>query len=249
MFRGWFGSYHRLSPLQGAPAQQFLQYPLHTGSGCQNGEKGILHMSEDLLREILGKANKNDTFRQLLIQAQERGVLIQVFANPHNLDEFIIGYVRSVGPDTCTIEEIRYSGEEDGNNSFLIRDVVEIAEDTRLLRRVALLREYADSIEEPEALDAEVADCFTSELERAQAQGEMVNCKISSLRDFRHVSGFVRDLSGGYVRIALITMEGDPDGIATIRISDIVSVYRNEKRQQAAMLFHSERDRLYPELL
>ena len=30
-------------------------------------------MSEDLLREILGKANKNDTFRQLLIQAQSPG--------------------------------------------------------------------------------------------------------------------------------------------------------------------------------
>ena len=206
-------------------------------------------MSEDLLREILGKANKNDTFRQLLIQAQEREVLIQVFVNPHNLDEYVVGYVRSVGPDTCTVEEIRYSGEEDGNNSFLIRDVIQIAEDTRLLRRVALLREFADTIEEPEEVPAAPADCFTSELERAQARGEMVNCKISSMRDFRHVAGFVREIQGGYVRIDLITMEGDPDGVATIRISDIVSVYRNEKRQQAAMLFHSERDRLYPELL
>jgi len=206
-------------------------------------------MSEDLLREILGKANKNDTFRQLLIQAQERGELIQVFANPHNLDEFVIGFVRSVGPDTCTMEEIRYSGEEDGNNSFLIRDVIQIAEDTRLLRRVALLRERAAEIDEPEELDAEVSDCFVTELERALVRHEIVNCKISTLRDFRHVSGFVREVRGGYVRIALITMEGDLDGLATIRINDIVSVYRNEKRQQAAMLFHSERDRLYPELL
>lgn len=206
-------------------------------------------MSEDLLREILGNANKNDTFRQLLIRAHERQMLLQVFANPHNLDEFIIGYVNSIGPDTCTMEEIRYSGEGDGNNSFLIRDVIEIAEDTRLLRRVALLREHTEEIAEAEEIDTEVSDCFITELERAFARHEMVNCKIATPRDFRHVSGFVRDIRDGYVQIALVTMEGDPDGTATIRINDIVSVYRNEKRQQAAMLFHSERDRLYPELL
>ena len=74
-----------------------------------------------------------------------------------------------------------------------------------------------------------------------------MNCKITTPRDFRHVSGFVRSLLNGYVQIELITMEGDLDGMATIRVGDISSVYRNEKRQQAAMLFHSEQDRLYPE--
>lgn len=206
-------------------------------------------MSEDLLREILGNANKNDTFRLLLIQARDRQSLIQVYANPHNLDEFVIGYVRTVGPDTCTMEEIRFNGEDDGNNSFLIRDVVQIAEDTRLLRRVALLRECAHLLGDPDGLEPETSDCFITELERAQARHEMVNCKIATHRDFRHVTGFVDQLKDGYVRIAIVTMEGDPDGLATIRVNDIVSVYRNEKRQQAAMLFHSERDRLYPELL
>lgn len=206
-------------------------------------------MSEDLLREILGNANKNDTFRQLLIQAQATQTLLQVFANPHNLDEYVVGCVRSVGPDTCTMEEIRYTGEGDGNNSFLIRDVVQIAEDTRLLRRIEILRERAHLMDESEEFESEVSDCFLTELERAQALHEMVNCKIATTRDFRHASGFVHGIKDGYVQIALITMEGDPDGLATIRLNDIVSVYRNEKRQQAAMLFHSERDRLYPELL
>lgn len=205
-------------------------------------------MSEDLLREILGNANKNDTFRQLLAQARDQHTLIQVFANPHNLDEHVIGYVRSLGADTCTMEEIRSTGDEDGNNSFLIRDVIQIAEDTRLLRRIEILRERGHAIEESETFLSEVSDCFLTELERAQGLHEMVNCKIATLRDYRHVSGFVRNIKDGYVQIALITMEGDPDGLATIRINDIVSVYRNEKRQQAAMLFHSERDRLYPEL-
>lgn len=205
-------------------------------------------MSEDLLREILGNANKNDTFRQLLVQARDQHTLLQVFANPHNLDEYVVGFVRSIGPDTCTMEEIRYTGEEDGNNSFLIRDVIQIAEDTRLLRRIEILREREDAIEDPEPMMSEVSDCFLTELERAQTLHEMVNCKIATMRDFRHVAGFVRNIRDGYVQIALITMEGDPDGLATIRINDIVSVYRNEKRQQAAMLFHSERDRLYPEL-
>lgn len=205
-------------------------------------------MSEDLLREILGNANKNDTFRQLLVQARDRHTLIQVFANSHNLDEYVVGFVRSIGPDTCTMEEIRYSGEEDGNNSFLIRDVIQIAENTRLLRRIEILRERGQVLEESEALQSDVSDCFVTELERARALHDMVNCKIATFRDFRHVAGFVRHVRDGYVQIALITMEGDPDGLATIRINDIVSVYRNEKRQQAAMLFHSERDRLYSEL-
>jgi hypothetical protein len=206
-------------------------------------------MSEDLLREILGNANRNDTFRQLLIRAQEARALVQVYANPHNLDEFVVGYVRSVGPDTCTMEELRFNGEHDGNNTFFMRDIVQIASDTRLLRRIELLQERAgEEAVRDDDLDAEVADCIQVELERAMARRDMVNCKIISHRDFRHVSGFVRAVLEGYVQIELITMEGDPDGVATIRVSDIASVYRNEKRQQAAMLFHSERDRLYPEL-
>ncbi len=209
-------------------------------------------MSEDLLREILGNANKNDTFRQLLVRAQDANALVQVFSNPHNLDESVIGYVRSVGPDTCTMEEMRFTGEVDGNNTFFMRDVIEIATDTRLLRRIELLQERSEGVEmdddDDDGLSPEVPDCITAELEHAQARREMVNCKIATPRDFRHVSGFVRAVLNGYAEIELITMEGDPDGIATIRVSDITSVYRNEKRQLAAMLFHSERDRLYPEL-
>ncbi len=208
-------------------------------------------MSEDLLREILGNANKNDTFRLLLVRAQEARALVQVYANPHNLDEFIVGYVRSVGADTCTMEELRYTGEHDGNNTFLMRDVVEIATDTRLLRRIELLQEHveveAEGEEDEESFEPEVSDCISIELERALGRNEIVNCKITTPRDFRHVSGFVRSLLNGYVQIELITMEGDLDGMATIRVGDISSVYRNEKRQQAAMLFHSEQDRLYPE--
>jgi len=206
-------------------------------------------MSEDLLREILGNANRNDTFRQLLVRAQDAHALVQVYANPFNLDESTIGYVRTVGPDTCTMEEIRYTGEPDGNNTFLMRDIVQIATDTRMLRRIELLQERPEAL----ALDdedeiPEVPDCILSELEQACARREMVNCKVTTPRDFRHVSGFVRAILNGYAEIEMITMEGDPDGLATIRVSDIASVYRNEKRQQAAMLFHSERDRLYPEL-
>lgn len=206
-------------------------------------------MSEDLLREILGNANKNDTFRQLLVRAQDARVLVQVYANPHNLDECTIGYVRTVGPDTCTMEEIRYSGEPDGNTTFFMRDIVQIASDTRLLRRIELLQERSETLTTDTDDDLpEASDCILSELQRAAGSQEMVNCKVATPRDFRHVSGFVRSIINGYVEIEMITMEGDPDGLATIRVSDITSVYRNEKRQLAAMLFHSERDRLYPEL-
>ncbi len=206
-------------------------------------------MSEDLLREILGNANKNDTFRQLLVRTQDARTLVQVFSNPHNLDESTIGYVRSIGPDTCTMEEMRYTGEADGNNTFFLRDVIQIATDTRLLRRIELLQERNDADDEEDGIAPEASDCIVAELKHAQARLEMVNCKIATPRDFRHVSGFVRSIIDGYAEIDVITMEGDPDGVATIRVNDITSVYRNEKRQQAAMLFHSERDRLYPELL
>ena len=204
-------------------------------------------MSEDLLREILGKANQNDPFRQLLLRAQEAHALVQAFVNPHNLDEFIIGYVRSVGPDTCTMEERRATGETDGNNTFYLRDVIQVSTDTRLLRRIELLEERTDTVIEEEVAP-EVPDCIQAELEQAQTRRELVNCKLATPRDFRHVSGFVRALINGYAEIELITMEGDPDGVATIRIADIATVYRNERRQQAAMLFYGERDRLYPEM-
>lgn len=194
-------------------------------------------MSDDLLREILKEANRNDLFRQVLSKARQQRTLVQIHANAQNLEQSHLGYVRSVGDETLLLQELTWEGETDGTTAFNMRDIVQISQNTRKLRRVQLLHDEGLPPEdlEIETLEEECSDCVEAELQRAQSNGELVSLRVATDHDYNQIGGFVTLVGDGYVQLEMLTTAGEPDGVCTIRVRDIASVMRNDRQHRAAM--------------
>lgn len=204
-------------------------------------------MSDDLLRDILREANKGDMFRKVLAQARDTKSLVQIYANAQNLEQSHIGFVRSLGGETLLLQELTWEGETDGTTAFGMREVLEIATNTRKLRRTQLLFEQGlhDLSEEEEIIEEECDNCVEEELKRAQSAEELVSLRVATEHDYTQVGGFVRYVGDGYVQVEMITTAGEPDGLATLRIKEVACVMRNDRQHRAAMQFYKYREQLY----
>ena len=207
----------------------------------------IAIMSDDIIREILREANKSDLFRKVLLQARSARRLVQVFANAQNLDQSHVGFVRNLGEDTLLLQELTWEGEPDGTTAFNMRELIQVSENTRKLRRVQLLNEqglhpFGESLDH---FDEEAVDCVETELKRAQEQEQLVSLRISTDHDYSQLGGFVRFVGDGYVQLELITTAGEPDGLATLRMKDVACVMRDDRQHRAAMQYYRFRAQLY----
>lgn len=204
-------------------------------------------MSDDLLREILREANKGDLFRKILTQARVSKTLVQIYANPQNLEQSHVGFVRSLGEETVLLQELTCEGEPDGTTAFGIRQILEIAQNTRKLRRVQLLHERGLHLigGGDAGISEESEDCVEDELQRALEAEEIVSLRVTTDHDYSQVGGFVRYVGDGYVQVELITTVGEPDGLATLRITDVSCVMRNDRQHRAAMQYYKHREELY----
>lgn len=207
-------------------------------------------MSDELLREILREANRDELFRKALEEARDAGCMVEVHANVVDLEHSVIGFVHSVGLDLCHVLEIGETGLPDGLASFHLSDVRHIARDTRGLCRRRLLYEnrarFID-LDPPAFLEPEDVSIegHLHALIDARDSGAMVSVRIATEQDFRHVNGRVRSIHDGYAEIARIDRHGEPDGVSLLRLRDIALVYRNDQRQRMAELWHAHRDSLY----
>jgi len=68
---------------------------------------------------------------------------------------------------------------------------------------------------------------------------------VATSYDYADELGFVHGLLGGFVQLDRLTWYGEPDGMATIRISDIVRICRNDRHHQAALMLYEHRNDLY----
>jgi hypothetical protein len=202
-------------------------------------------MSDELLREILRNANKENLFRALLVSAREGRVLVEVFADPKNLEASVTGFVRGMGEDTCTFEELDSDGEYDGMTTIRLRDVVEVVEDSYVLRRVAVLHAHAESLygNACEEVFTDTEDAILGELEAAARAHELASCRLSSGHDYSFVVGFVKRIGEEFLQIARVTRWGEKDGVSTVRLQDISLIYRDDQPLRAArFLYMREND-------
>ncbi len=224
-----------------------LRTPLRAAKTNEN--EGIPHsVSEELLREILRNANRGDLFMKILQEAREKGTLLQIHANPHDLEQPVIGLVRSLGDETCIVQELDWEGLPDGLTTVSIRQIRQIMQNTRHLCRIAWLQQQqlpTQVVLEEEEFAEDPLDCMISELETARDTGQLVNCRIASESDFIQALGFVHDIVDEYVQLNLLTIWGEPDGVATVRLQDIVGIYRNDRQQSVAYRLYQHRKDLY----
>jgi hypothetical protein len=210
-------------------------------------------VSDELLREIVQNANRDEQFRKQLIEAQRQHSLVEIYANPQDLDQGTIGFVLGVGHDTCRIQEVDEEGMPDGATTISLRDVRQVAWNTRFLCRLKLLFENRSSFfdtaeeaqDEDDEAEAPVLDDVLYELCQAMHNKHMISVRVATDQDYRHANGYVRRLTGGYLELDRVDRFGESDGKALVRIKDVVMIYRNDRRQQMAMLWREHRKDIY----
>lgn len=203
-------------------------------------------MSEELLNEILRNANRNNLFRDIVEKARDRGTLLEVHADRRDLDAGRIGFVLEVGDDGFSFQELDEEGEMDGVVTIGFRSVVELREESREICRIKALN---DNPEEGTASDDDQsyasADMIRNRLEAAQATGALIEVRIETDNDYRHIRGFIVGVSSEFVQMQTVTYNGDPNGRATMRLREISTLFEDDWEIRRARRLYRLRDGLY----
>ncbi len=203
-------------------------------------------MSEELLNEILRNANRNNLFRSIVERARDRGVLLEVHADRRDLDSGRIGFVLEVGEDGFTFQELDDEGDIDGVVTISFRSIVELRERSREICRIQALHQVQEEeAASDEDVEVSTADLIRGRLEAAQLNSTMIEVRIETDADCRHIRGFVTNVTSEFVQLNVVTYNGDPNGVATLRLQDVSTLFEDDWEIRRARRLYEMRDGLY----
>ena len=205
-------------------------------------------MDDEILSEILRKANRDNLFQLIIERARDQGSMLQVYANGHDMETAYEGFVLETGDDAFLLQEIDDEGELDGTVTMAYRAVLELREGSRLLCRMQALHgtnQDGDFESGEEGDEYSGADLIRGRLESAHTNRRLINVRLVSNTDFRHVAGFVRTITSAFVQFDVLTESGNPDGIATVRLEDVIAIYEDDWQIRRALKLYERRMGLY----
>lgn len=203
-------------------------------------------MSEELLNEILRNANRNNLFRTIVEKARDRGTMLEIHADRRDLDSGRIGFVLEVGEDGFTFQELDDEGDIDGVVTLSFRSLVELRERSREICRIQALHRVEEETEtSDEDVEVSAADMIRGRLEAAQMSNTLIEVRIETDADCRHVRGFVTNITGEFVQLNVVTYNGDPNGVATLRLRDVSTLFEDDWEIRRARRLYEMRDGLY----
>jgi hypothetical protein len=204
-------------------------------------------MSEELLNEILRNANRNNLFKAIVDGARDRGSLLQVHADRRSLDSGRIGFVLESGDDGFTFQELDDEGEPDGVVTITFRSVIELRERSREICRLQTLHRANNEMlvhgEDDHSYSS--AGVIRNRLEAAQANNALIEVRLETENDVRHIRGFVHSVSRDFVQLNVVTYNGDPDGTATIKLNDVSTIFEDDWEIRRARRLYENRAGMY----
>lgn len=141
--------------------------------------------------------------------------VVSLYHQSHEADRFEVGFVESVDRNDVTLQCLTPRGEEDGHMSVRIEDVTAIEIDDPYSQKIQTLFTYRGSIFN-ERESARVSTSSPSLEEQLQAA--LDNHRVVTVEDTSgtRFTGFVRELTDGYVEVELLNQFGAPDGRAFV---------------------------------
>jgi hypothetical protein len=193
---------------------------------------------------------QRDIFRDILMKAQEEGNLVAVYADPDDLEHFLVGSVRSIGDSDFTLDRVSPLGEPEGTIGRRFSQVFRISQDSRYLRQIALLikkhrKEFDKKPVKP--TERRARRSFVDELKLAKKHREPVALQIGPYTDVEDVVGYVRKITDTYVQISELSVDGERDGVSTVKLEHVFKLAWGTKGLRAFGLFYRFRKKLYKE--
>ncbi len=160
-------------------------------------------------------ASVRSKFVSILQEALELKKVVSLYHQSHEADRFEVGFVDSVSRTDVMLQCLTPRGEEDGQMSVRIEDITALEIDDPYSNKIQQLHSYRGSIfNEKDGLRTSASNPSLDE----QLQLAMEEHKIVTIEDVSgtRFTGFVSELTDGYIEMQLVNQFGSPDGRAFV---------------------------------
>lgn len=164
---------------------------------------------------------------EMLRSAMQNGELVEAYSNPEDTDRCAVGYVIAMDEDSVILRNIHPSGCEDGYTWYRTERIYRTNIRTRYMRCLEMLM---DKDFQPEYLP-EGDESLAARLLRFAMEHELVTQIELNDSDNWDLTGLVTETGEG-VTAALLSDEGEEDGIAAIRLEDITEICCGDDREK-----------------
>jgi len=187
------------------------------------------------MTRMAGSSGKS-RFIQTLTQALEKGNAVSVYAEAEDYQSYEVGFVEHVDNYELTLLCLTSKGEPDGRRVLHMDDVMRVDVDNAYIRKLELLYQYRDTIFEREFRSGPKGSAdLKAQLLHASETNSVVH--LVDGNDYGP-SGFVREIGEDYIEIERLGPQGEPDGHATLLLSNIAKVHIGRRSEQMLEFFH-----------
>lgn len=143
----------------------------------------------------------------------EAGKVVSLYHQSHDADRFEVGFVDSVSRSDVTLLCLTPRGEEDGRMAVRIEDISALEVDDPYSQKIQLLHSYRGSVftKEEGLRTSGSSPSLEDQLQTATDRNLVVTVEDVSGTRF---TGFIGELTDGYIEVKLLNQYGAPDGIA-----------------------------------
>ena len=162
-----------------------------------------------------------------LKELMKDNAIASVFTDPNNPDDFIAGYVCTVGSRTTLLSAITPSGRTDGFFGIRLTSVIEVQHDSLYAQRLELLM----LIEETKVLQTDITsddDAIVRLLARAAEQSRAVTLWTAT----ETCAGFVRQVNDLYVTLEPVDFMGSRCQEMLFRLTDVEMVSAGSEEER-----------------
>jgi hypothetical protein len=185
-------------------------------------------------------------FVSILQEALDARKVVSLYHQSHDADRFEVGFVEAVSRTDVTLLCLTPRGEEDGRMAVRIEDITALEIDDPYSQKIQTLYSYKGSVfNREEGLRTNASSpSLEEQLQQAQDRNAVVTVEDVSGTRF---TGFIGELTDGYIEMKLLNQYGGPDGTAYLarHMLGKVDIGRREEQTRAFLFkIHHELKRL-----
>ncbi|MFI5388024.1 MAG: hypothetical protein ACHQ50_18105, partial [Fimbriimonadales bacterium] len=171
------------------------------------------HAVGTLYAKIQAVASVRGKFVSILQGALDAERVVSLYHQSHDADRFEVGFVEALSATEVTLLCLTPRGEEDGRMAVRIEDITALEIDDPYSRKIQTLHSYRGSVFTSE--DGLRTNGSSPTIEEQLVQAQEANAAVS-VEDIcgTKFTGFIGELTEGYIEMKLINQYGEPDGAA-----------------------------------
>jgi hypothetical protein len=176
-------------------------------------------------------------FLQTLHEAQTGNAAVAVYADSEDYQAYEVGFVEFADAHEIVLLCLTPKGEPDGRRILRMDDVMRVDVENSYIKKLELLYQYRDSLFDKDFTDRPKG-----------GKPDLHGLLVQALEDHHVVhlvdgndygpSGFVKDVGEDFVVIDRIGPHGEPDGIATLLLSNVSKVHVGRRTEQILSFLH-----------